>query len=210
MGRKCNIGLGIVLSTMAVLTGCASRPGDLPKNAPLVRALGKPSSDELARPAAGPFDLVWSFNNAQIITISGNQLDLIYWGPVSASQPQSPWQPAAETASLSTPRHNAWHRVTLPLTDEQTAGLRKLLIDTKFCELAHEYDTNMADGTVVEVTLGQEDFEQTVYCNNYFPHAVRKLSKYLNGLLKTHATEIAAAPQIDQKQAVRAILQASP
>jgi hypothetical protein len=210
MGRKFNIELGITLTMIAVLTGCASRPGDLPKNAPLVRAIGKPTGHELSRPANGPFDLVWSYNNEKVVTISGNNLDLIYWGPINQPPGESPWQATTESTSLSTPRHYAWHRVTFTLTDDQTAGLRKLLIDTNFCQLAREYDTNLADGTVVEVTLGQADYEQTVYCNNYFPQSVRKLSSYLNGILKPHATEIAAAGQIDQKQAVRAILQASP
>jgi hypothetical protein len=197
MGRKFKCNAAVVLVLTAITTGCASRPGDLPGNAPLARELGRPTANTPQRPAAGSFDLVWSYNNARVITISGNELEMIFWGQVSQSTP-------------TMPSHNGWRRVNIQLTDDQTDALRKLLIDTKFSRLASEYDTNLADGTVVEVTLEQADYEQTVYCNNYFPHAIRELNDFLNKITKAHAVEIAEAPQIDQRQAVREILQASP
>jgi hypothetical protein len=173
------LSLFLIALTALILAGCMSseQPNMLPPNAHLVAAKAIPTPNQQPRPTTEPFILTWEedigIKSFRVVKISGNTVEYVF--PVTV-----PVTPAGKYI---------WNRSKFDLDDSSITRLRNILDKGGIAQLAEEYDSDVADGTVVRIRLVQKDYEKNVYCDNYFPPIIRELTDFLEQTLKVHNSE---------------------
>lgn len=90
-----------------------------------------------------------------------------------------------------------WRLATLQLSAAEVEQLCEELRQIDFGGLYAEYHADVHDGTQKAVSLQCGPMYKHVYCNNYFPSGIQRLSKYVHEeILANHQAEVDAAAEI--------------
>lgn len=93
-----------------------------------------------------------------------------------------------------------WKRATFRTDSSTVADLRRLVRDVNFFRLKKSYSSGAADGTQWFVKVDASGWRKGVWCDNYFPTEVRRLSAFVRErLLGPNQPALRTAARVDLK-----------